>query len=139
MAMKVSVRIGSLVAAVACAAAIGLQAAAASGSAHVRTGTYKATVNDSSVVYHATWTVTVTAGRIKGLSHWTCCPGKRTDPLTGTIKGNRVVIVRNCTGQGAPACSQTYTGNVASNGSVRGTWAGSGAGGGTTFVLTPTA
>ena len=84
-----------------------------------RTGTYHA-VQDG---FTATWNVTVTGGRIEGTSDWSCCPGKRTDPLSGTVTGNRVVITRDCRGEGGfPTCFQTFTGKERADGTVTGTW-----------------
>ena len=66
-----------------------------------RTGTYKAVVMNAGIVYHSNWTITVSAaGKISGTSTWTCCPGKRLDPLSGTVKGASVVIHRDCSKQG---------------------------------------
>ena len=116
----------------------GSPAATASSPPQFATGTYKAVAMSRGTAYPGTWTVTVRAGRISGRSAWTCCPGKRVDPLSGTVKGTRVVILRNCAGQGMPAdCRQTYTGTVRANGTVSGTWTGSFASGsGDTFSLT---
>jgi hypothetical protein len=116
----------------------GSPATAASSPPQFVTGTYKAVAMSRGTAYPGTWTVTVKAGRINGQSAWTCCPGKRVDPVSGTVKGTRVVILRNCAGQGMPAnCRQTYTGTVKANGTVSGTWAGSYASGsGDTFSLT---
>jgi hypothetical protein len=113
--------------------------AVASSPPQFGTGTYKAVQMSRGSPYQSMWTVTVKAGRITGLSTWTCCPGKRIDPLTGTVTGSRVVIHRDCSGQGMPAdCRQTLTGTVKTNGIVSGTWSGSYASGsGDTFSLTP--
>ena len=114
----------------------GLPFASASTSPF-RSGAYKAVVTNAGIVYHSTWTLMVSAGRVTGTSTWTCCPGKRTDPLSGTVNGNRVVIRRDCSKQGyVGPCSQTYTGTVNAKGVASGTWAGTGAVSGSTFSLT---
>ena len=120
-------------------ASAGSLTAVASSPPQFGTGTYKAVVMSRGSAYQSMWTVTVKAGRISGLSTWACCPGKRIDPLTGTVTGSRVVIHRDCSGQGMPAdCRQTLTGTVKTNGIVSGTWSGSyAAGAGDTFSLTP--
>jgi hypothetical protein len=88
-------------------------------------GVYAVTQYLEGSAHPARWTLTVTGGQISGRSKWDCCPGSRTDPLTGTAQGAHVVIVRDCTGQGSPgACTQTFSGDVSAGGSVGGTWAG---------------
>ena len=87
--------------------------------------------------HNSTWRLTVKAGKVTGTSEWQCCPGARTDPITGTVRGDTVVLVRDCTGQGqSGACSQTATGRVTRQGNLTGTWTGSGCSEPCTFTLT---
>ncbi len=72
------------------------------------------------------WTLKVSGSLISGYSKWTCCPGPRTDPLKGRISGSRVIIERNCTGQGnSGPCLQVYSGEL-KGGMITGTWAHNG-------------
>src|SRR5262245_440003 len=99
----------------------------AANSASFGTGSYSAVQTADGVRFPATWKVFVTGGRITGTSEWNCCPGKRTDPLSGTVTGSHVVITRDCRGQGGfTGCLQTFTGDVKPDGTVIGTWAWSG-------------
>ena len=60
---------------------------------------------------NSTWNLTVTGSQVTGNSHWDCCPGERNDPVQGTITADKVILQRDCSGQGFQgACSQTYTG-----------------------------
>ena len=105
-------------------------------AATFKTGTYKAVQGQ----FASTWKVTVNEGRVVGTSDWTCCPGPRTDPLSGTVTGSKVVITRDCRAQGGfPACIQVFTGTVGADGKVTGTWSWSDSNQGTggTFSLTP--
>ncbi len=83
-------------------------------------------------------------------SDWTCCPAKRTDLLTGTFDGARLVVHRDCTGQGwVGPCEQTFTGIPGADGKITdGRWCGTtgppcaadglpSASNTTTFTLTP--
>lgn len=83
----------------------------------------------------STWTLTITGSEVSGISEWTCCPGPRTDALRGRLEGTRLVLQRDCSGQGhSGPCSQTYVGEV-KNGSVTGTWSGTGGSG--SWTLSP--
>lgn len=94
-------------------------------------GTYKVHVK-AGPGYDSQWQLTVSNGNISGLSSWNCCPGKRSDPMNGSILNNSVKITRDCTGQGYnQACLQVYTGklkdntiqgNFTHNGGHAGTW-----------------
>ncbi len=73
--------------------------------------------------HQSVWHLEVANGSIKGTSEWDCCPGRRNDGLKGTVQGDRVQIVRSCTGQGLSGrCSETYEGRVTNAGVVTGTW-----------------
>ncbi|MGL4637079.1 MAG: hypothetical protein ACRCWF_13935 [Beijerinckiaceae bacterium] len=80
--------------------------------------------------FPATVTLNVQGTAFSGQSSWTCCPGRRVDPIVqGRIANGRVSFVRVCTGQGWPgACRQTYTGVISGN-SASGTWSGTGGSG----------
>ena len=72
--------------------------------------------------HRSTFTITVTGSTLDGISTWTCCPGPRTDPINGTIKGSRITFTRICTGQGARGqCIQVFAGDVGVN-SASGTY-----------------
>lgn len=74
--------------------------------------------------FKSMWTLTVRGNVITGTSSWTCCPGNRTDPLTGRIVGGTVEITRTCTGQGFTGpCTQVYRGTRSGN-TISGTWTG---------------
>ncbi len=96
-------------------------------------GTYSVVVHGNAL-YHSTWTLHVANGNITGSSRWTCCPGPRTDALSGSVTSTRVTIRRDCSGQGAPAssvtpCVQVYIGTIAKDGTLSGTFTHNGQGG----------
>ena len=104
-------------------------------------GTYHV-VTSSGIIANSYWTLEISGNQItsSSFSVWDCCPGTRTDPLTGWIEGDKVTIERECSGQGWEGpCHQTYTGSIQGNvivGEINGT--GMPAGGGTwTLYLTP--
>ena len=111
-----------------CLASLPALGSAAVSARHLTTGVYRATVADAPTgkTYLGTWNLTVTtSGKISGVSHWTCRPGKRNDPMSGHTSGTSAVIVRKCSGQGAGSpCTQTYTGTLRADGTVHGTWIG---------------
>jgi hypothetical protein len=73
--------------------------------------------------YPAKLVLKVEGGSVTGESYWSCCPGPRTDPITGSTGGGKVTLVRNCSGQGQSSCArQVYTGTIGANGKVTGTW-----------------
>jgi hypothetical protein len=123
----------------ACLASLPALGSAAVSTRHLTTGVYRATVVDSPThtTYYGTWNLIVAAsGKIVGTSHWTCCPGKRNDLMSGHTSGTNVVIVRKCSGQGAGSpCTQTYTGTVHADGTVHGTWTGTARPNRQSFVL----
>ena len=81
------------------------------------------------------WRLHVSNGRISGTSEWSCCPGHRIDTMKGTISGNKVVIERDCSGQGwSGACRQTYRGTIKSD-RIAGFCSGTGLTAGDTWVL----
>jgi hypothetical protein len=91
-------------------------------------------VHNGSLVYRGTWTLKVKGSAITGLSHWTCCPGPRADPVDGSVAGSKVTIHRDCSAQGQTACvRQTFVVNIVANpknpaiGTLSGTWSGDGA------------
>src|SRR5262249_9204410 len=101
-------------------------------------GTYSAVVVNAGMTYQSSWGITVTGSAISGTSYWDCCPGPHTDPLSGSVSGNQVTIVRHCGGQGTPAdCLQTFVGVVDAQGGVTGTINGSFVHPPATFTLTP--
>lgn len=91
----------------------------------LQSGTYEVEVSTGGKQYHSTWTLEVLNGVITGNAGWDCCPGPRVDPLSGTLVGEEVTIVRDCSGQGwVGPCSQTYSGRVQGNiisGTITGT------------------
>ena len=88
-----------------------------------------------STVYHSTWTIQVVNGRITGSSEWTCCPGRRVDPIRGHFEGDTVVFERDCSGQNwSGACTQVYKGRL-NNGRIEGTCTGTGIARPGTWVL----
>lgn len=110
---------------------IGPAASHAAATRALRSGKYQVVVHNGEFVFKGTFALKVTGNTIKGSSHWTCCPGPRTDPLHGSVAGSKVTIHRDCSSQGQTACvSQAFVGTiVASHGSitVSGTWSGDGA------------
>jgi len=108
---------------------------------NLESGSYRVSVLDGATVYHSTWRLVVSkSGAITGSSHWSCCPGARTDPLSGSASGDHVTIDRDCHGQGAGSecIRQTYVGNVIPYyGYLAGSWSGDGAspGGPNTFEI----
>ncbi len=110
--------------------------AGASGTAALTSGTYLVVANNAGTAYSSTWVLNVAGGKITGESHWTCCPGPRVDPLSGSTGGGKVTINRDCSNQGQTACvHQTFTGTITAPGVVSGTWTGDGAEGGDTWTL----
>ena len=92
----------------------------------LRTGSYVVDVKVADTAYHTTWDLQVKGGRIRGISHWICCPGPRHDALRGTFSGRKVTIQRDCSGQGwKGGCVQTYTGVIKGN-RIEGTGTGTG-------------
>ncbi len=92
----------------------------------LRTGSYVVDVKVAGTAYHTTWDLQVKGGRIRGISHWNCCPGPRHDALRGTFSGRKVTIQRDCSGQGwKGGCVQTYTGVIKGN-RIEGTGTGTG-------------
>jgi len=91
----------------------------------LKSGTYKVLVTWPNGSSNSTWTLTVNGGQVTGSSQWTCCPGPRTDPLTGTLNAGTITVERDCTGQGwtQGACHQTFTGSL-QNGVITGGIAG---------------
>jgi hypothetical protein len=64
-------------------------------------------------IYNSTWKIQVKGHTIKGTSKWDCCPGKRTDPISGYIDGYTVVIQRDCSGQHWNGnCKQKFIGTL---------------------------
>ncbi|MCY7303296.1 MAG: hypothetical protein LH654_09740 [Thermoleophilia bacterium] len=109
---------------------------AASAEPVLRSGTYAVTVRTSGVAFQSTWTLRVTGSSITGTSTWTCCPGGRTDPLSGSVQGATATIVRDCNGQGINvACRQTYVVRAGASGTLSGTGSGYGAKPGTTIAM----
>ncbi len=92
----------------------------------LKSGRYKVKTWVGGTLYESVWTLRVRNGKITGMSSWPCCPGPRTDALKGHITGNRILIKRDCSGQGwNGGCIQTYTGKVKGN-RIEGTAAGTG-------------
>lgn len=78
----------------------------------LKSGVYRVVVVVGATI-NSTWTLEVTGDQITGSSEWKCCPGYRTDPLSGHIEGKQVIIERDCQGQGFEgACHQVYTGTL---------------------------
>lgn len=102
----------------------------------LRTGTYNVDANVGGTVYHSTWDIRVQNGQVTGVSHWSCCPGPRQDPLRGTVTASSIRIQRDCSGQRwNGGCIQTYTGTRKGN-RIEGTATGTGLTGlHTTWVL----
>jgi hypothetical protein len=60
--------------------------------------------------------ITVSRDTIIGTSTWRCCPGKRTDPISGSMASVNISFTRDCTGQGVSGpCYQVFTGNLGDN------------------------
>lgn len=94
-------------------------------------GVYRVQVRNSGTVHDAIWRLQVSGNQITGASEW----GARVDPMRGYIQGNRVVIQRDCRGQGASgACQQVYDG-VIGNGVIQGSFSGTGAAPGNVWTL----
>lgn len=72
--------------------------------------------------YRSTWMLERSGETIRGTSEWDCCPGRRTDPLQGRVRGDQVRIARDCSGQGASGrCVQVYDGRISGD-RIAGTW-----------------
>lgn len=107
------------------------------GGGPVTSGTYEAEARYGGTVYKGTAILKVSGGRVTGTTHWACCPGERTDPIEGTVNGDELTFVRDCSGQGAPAnCAQTWQGKTTGPGRIEGKVTGSG--GNATFVFVKT-
>lgn len=93
------------------------------GGLKLSSGTYRVDQALGSTHFPGTFDLTVTGNQITGTGNWSCCPGPRHDPLTGTVNGTHVVIMRDCTGQGyVGECKQQLTGTLVASGRVEGTW-----------------
>ena len=100
-------------------------ASVASSGGSLTSGTYRFVGGSGPNVYVGKWVLKVSGGSVTGTSYWTCCPGARVDPLSGTTGGGKVTITRDCRGQGQTLCvSQTFTGTISATGKVAGTWVG---------------
>jgi WSC domain. len=98
-----------------------------SGGANLSSGTYQVAADNAGTIHNSTWTLQVSGNQITGTSQWDCCPGPRVDALTGRIEGNRVIIERDCSGQGWEGeCRQVYDGTIG-GGTIEGSWSGTGA------------
>jgi hypothetical protein len=84
--------------------------------ASLDSGSYQTVQTYAGRTYRSTWRLKVTPGisnwLITGISEWDCCPGRRLDPLRGTIgEGGTVEVTRDCTDQGNPEpCKQVFPG-----------------------------
>lgn len=112
-----------------------LAASFAAQPGQLASGTYAVTVHNGGTVYRGTMTLQVKGSVITGSSRWTCCPGARVDPLSGTVTGSTVTIRRDCRGQGQTACRlQTFVGRIVTDpkdpaaGTLSGGWSGDGMG-----------
>ncbi len=100
-----------------------LMSAPAASAQTLGSGAYQVQVRNSGTIHPAVWRLQVSGNQITGMSEW----GTRTDPMRGYIEGNRVVIQRDCRGQGINGpCQQVYTG-VIGNGVIQGSFSGTGA------------
>ncbi|MCB1439602.1 MAG: sel1 repeat family protein [Nitratireductor sp.] len=89
-------------------------------------GRYRVDTSVNGASYPSEWSLIIDNGRITGTSEWSCCPGPRIDPLAGFVSGNKVMIERDCSGQGhVGPCKQTYDGSIM-NGRLEGTFTGTG-------------
>ena len=76
--------------------------------------------------YKSEWKVQVKKDKITGKSEWTCCPGRRIDPIRGYVNGYTVVIERDCSGQNwSGACRQKFVGTLMGS-KIEGTCTGTG-------------
>jgi hypothetical protein len=86
-------------------------------------GSYQVQVHNSGTIHRAVWRLQVSGNQITGTSDW----GTRVDPLQGYIESNRVIIQRDCRGQGFTGeCRQVYNGGFR-NGVIQGSFSGTGA------------
>jgi len=82
-------------------------------SARLASGNYRVEFNNPAGLLRSTWTLEVSGGQITGKSEWDCCPGHRTDTMSGRVEGNLIIVERDCTGQGTPGeCHQVYIGTM---------------------------
>ena len=112
---------------------------AVAASTTLDSGVYDVRVSyrGSATKYRSYWKLTVTGNRIRGTSFWTCCPGQRSDPLSGSITGDRAVVVRDCRGQGQKGpCRQTFVFTARTATRLEGTYTGTGGRGDSIVVLT---
>jgi hypothetical protein len=94
-------------------------------------GAYQVQVRNSGTIHRAVWRLQVSGNQITGTSDW----GTRVDTIQGYIQGNRVVIQRDCRGQGFTGeCRQVYNG-VIGNGVIQGSFSGTGAAPGNVWTL----
>jgi hypothetical protein len=95
------------------AGGLGSSRAAALPDGVIVSGDYEVTVTTAGGTFTSTWHLKVSGSKVTGTSDWTCCPGVRHDPLSGTVRGGKIAIERNCSLQGQRACvRQVYDGEV---------------------------
>ncbi len=93
---------------------------------NLASGTYHLEAQ-SNRLHKSVWELENIGGKITGISQWDCCPGRRSDPLEGTVRDGEVEIARSCTGQGLSGrCLQVYQGKISENGVVSGNWSHNG-------------
>ncbi len=81
--------------------------------ARLVSGTYRVEHRLGGSLFRSTWKLRINRGHISGTSQWPCCPGPRTDAMVGTVSGDRVVVKRDCSGQGWNGrCEQTFSGRI---------------------------
>jgi hypothetical protein len=90
-------------------------------------GVYRSVVTHGELVFESRWTLEVDGESVTGISEWDCCPDPRKDPLINgrIVDGKRLVITRDCRGQGAGECLQVFDGVIGDSGDVTGSWSGS--------------
>jgi len=101
-------------------------------AASLSSGTYPVEVNAPNGTYTAYWMIKVDNSNISGMSDWKALNGFRQfiHSLKGTVSGNQVTIIRDCTEPDQPSCKQTYTGAIRTD-LIEGSWSAATGGGGT--------
>jgi hypothetical protein len=94
----------------------------------IKSGTYPLVFRHRGRTHTVTWKLVVNGNQITGTMIADCCPGPRVDPLRGSISGDRVIINRDCSGQGWKGpCHQVYDGALSTGSNViRGSFSGTG-------------
>lgn len=97
---------------------------------NIGSGTYPVDVYQGDRTYKTHWMLRVDGANISGMSDWKPLYGHRQfiQPLSGTIQGTQIRIIRNCAEVEHPVCEQVYDGKIVDN-QITGNWTGTGGSG----------